>query len=69
MEYSLMVASQKAIVLKVSKYMINNRFQPEVKRELNRQQKVTIRWINHRGPEIIKAGFDDFNKDKKSRKL
>lgn len=49
--------------------MINNRFQPEVKRELNRQQKVTIRWINHRGPEIIKAGFDDFNKDKKSRKL
>ena len=64
-----MVTSPRAVVLKVSRYLMNNKFHPDVKRELNRQQKLTIRWLNHRGPEIVKAGYDMFKKDKDQRRL
>ena len=60
MEYSLLVASKTAVVLKVGRYHMVNSFDLETKKELNAQQKKTIEWMRTRATEAINGGFENY---------
>ena len=69
MEYSLIVSSKTAVLLKVSRYDMLNTFHLDVKKELCNQQKVTIDWMQQRGKEAIKGGFQSYDENKVELKL